>query len=342
MTMGGPPRVQPKLRARWLLVAALAMVAAWRGAEWASQRAIHPRFAEMLTAARTMQEASFVLRREKESLGLMQPGDVDPNRTGMIGPEFTGLTTTLGDLASKRTATNPDLAALIVKQLDSLHLPQGAPVALVVSGSFVGGDVAAIVAVEALGLRPILITSLGASMWGANDPAFNLLDMLVLLRARGLIRTGVAAAVIGGEGAVGVGMEPQIVAALRASALRAGAPIMDMRPLSATIEALLARISSALGDSARPAAVINVGGALSGLGTCQDAHELPPGLVRLGACRNGTPGVAFRLAETGAPMLNVINMKRLAIEEGLPFDPRPLPAPGNNPAIYGVIRSGSH
>jgi len=342
MTMGAPPRAQPKLRVRWLLMAALAMLAAWRGVEWAAQRAIHPRFAEMLTAARTMQEASFVLRREKEALGLMQPGDVDPNRTGMIGPEFTGLTTTLGDLASKRTATNPDLAALIVKQLASLRLPQGAPVALVISGSFVGGDIAAIAAVEALGLRPILIASLGASMWGANDPSFNLMDMLILLRARGLIKADVAAAVIGGEGAVGAGMDPQVIAALRESALRAGAPIIDARPLSATVAALLERISQSSGQRTSPLAVINVGGALIGLGTCQDAHELSPGLVRLGACRNGAPGVAFRLAETGAPMLNVINMKRLAIEEGLPFDPRPLPSPGNNPAIYGVMRSGSH
>ena len=37
-------------------------------------------------------------------------------------------------------------------------------------------------------------------------------------------------------------------------------------------------------------------------------------------------------------MLNVLNMRRLAIEYGLPFDPVPLPIPGNNMAIYGQIR----
>ena len=137
-------------------------------------------------------------------------------------------------------------------------------------------------------------------------------------------------------------MEPQAIAALRASALRAGAPIVDARPLSATIDALLERIAQASGKDAPPVAIINVGGALIGLGTCKGSHELPPGLVRPGACQNGVPGLAFRLAETGAPMLNVINMKRLALEGGLPFDPRPLPAPGNNLAIYGVMRSGSH
>ncbi len=342
MTPAHPPLARTKVRLRWLVAAAMTATLIWMGVERLSRRAIHPQFAQMLTAARTMQDASMVLRGEKEALGLLQPPDIDPNRTGMIGAEFTGLTTTLGDLPAKRTATNPDLAALLVKQLAALDPPHGAPVAVVVSGSFVGADVAAIAAVEALGLRAVLIASLGASMWGANDPAFNLLDMLVLLRARGVIKAGVAAAVIGGEGAVGAGMDPQIIAALRASASKAGTRIIDARPLAATIDALMTAIQVALGNGAQPAAVINVGGALIGLGTCLGAHELPPGLVRPGPCKNGDPGIALRLAQADAPMLNVINLKRLAIEEGMPFDPRPLPTPGNNPAIYGQTRKGSH
>jgi len=336
------PHVPTKVRFRWLGAAAMVAVMAWFAVESLARRAIHPQFSQMLSAARTMQEASLVLRSQKEALDLLQPSEIDPNRTGMIGSEFTGLTTTLGDLPAKRTATNPDLAALLVKQLAGLDLPQGAPVVLVISGSFVGADVAAIAAVEALGLRPVLIASLGASMWGANDPAFNLLDMLVLLRARGVIKTGVEAAVIGGESAIGVGMEPQIISALRASASRAGTTIIDARPLHALIDALLARLSQSLEKGQQPAAIINVGGALVGLGTCHNANETPPGLIRVGACQSGTPGLVFRLAQTGAPVLNVINMRWLAIEAGLPFDPQPLPAPGNNPAIYGVIRNGSH
>ena len=51
----------------------------------------------------------------------------------------------------------------------------------------------------------------------------------------------------------------------------------------------------------------------------------------------GTPGLALRLAgDGGAPILHVINIRRMALEMGLPFDPVPLPRPGLSPAVYGT------
>ena len=288
----------------------------------------------MVVAARAVQAASGVLRAEKEARGLMQPVSIDPNQTGMIGAEYTGITTTLGDLASKRTATNPDMAAVVVNWLSSLGLKRGTPLVIVVSGSFVGGDIATIAAAEALGLKPILIASLSASMWGANDPGFNLLDMMQVLRGSGVIRTSVIAAVLGGEGSVGIGMDPDGVRALRASAARDQVPIIEQRPLLALVDSVLARVDMALSDDSPPGAVMNVGGALIGLGTCRESYELPPGLTKTVTCHDGVPGLAIRLAERGLPMLNVINLRRLAIENGLPFDPVSLPNPGNNLAIY--------
>ncbi len=82
-----------------------------------------------------------------------------------------------------------------------------------------------------------------------------------------------------------------------------------------------------------------MGGALIGLGSCREAAELPPGLAtRLPSCTAGTPGLAMRLAQAGVPLLHVLNIRRLAVELGLPFDPVPLPVPGNNAAIYGSAR----
>ena len=128
------------------------------------------------------------------------------------------------------------------------------------------------------------------------------------------------------------------VAALRSSAERDHIPLVEMRPLSMMIEAILERIGAGLPQGGRPAAIINVGGALIGLGTCRESYELPPGWVHMTSCSEGAPGVAFRLASSGAPMLNMINFRRLAIESGLPFDPSPLPSPGNNLAVYGLKR----
>jgi poly-gamma-glutamate system protein len=334
-----PPRIRAHWPQKWLAAAAALSIAAWLSIELTTSRLTHPRYAEMLTAARTMQAASRVLWAEKATRGLTQPSTADPNRTGMIGPEFTPITTTLGDVASKRTTTNPDFAAALVRLFASLDLARDAPVVIVVSGSFVGGNVAAIAAAEALGLRPVLIASLSASMWGATDPEFNWLDMAALLRERGVIRTRTAAAVLGGEGAVGGGMEPAAVAALRASAVRDGVPVVETRPFAALIDALVGHANAALGEGARPRMVANIGGALIGLGSCRESYEFPPGLTRRAVpCTAGTPGLAMRLARDGVPIVHILNLRRLAVELGLPFDPVPLPTPGDAIAIYGSAR----
>jgi poly-gamma-glutamate system protein len=332
------PRVQSRLKPTWLALAAAVSIALWFVFEQTLQRPIHPQFAEMLMAARSMQAASRVLWMEKDARGLTPSAQVDPNRTGMIGQEYTPITTTIGELPAKRTATNPDFAAALVHQIASLKLAHSTPVVIVVSGSFVGGDVAAITATETLGLRPIVIASLSASMWGANEPEFNLIDMLSALRERNVIRTRAIAAVLGGGGAIGGSMDLDGVAALRRSAARDGVPIIETRPVAALIDALLARITAAAGDTG-PGAVINAGGALVGLGSCPESYEWPPGLTRRAPpCSDGTPGLAMRLAADGLPVLHIINMRRLALEWGLPFDPTPLPIPGNNRAVYGSAK----
>ena len=334
-----PPRARARVSTPWLAAAAALSVGLWLAAELALQRPIQARYAEMLMAARTMQAASDVLLAQKSARGLMPPPEADPNRTGMVGQEYTPITTTLGDLASKRTATNPDLAAALVRVIASLDLPRGTPVVIVLSGSFVGANVATLAAVETLGLKPIVIVSLSASMWGANDPQLNWLDMAALLRERGVIRARTTAAVLGGDGAVGGGMEADSVALLRASAARDGVPIVEARPLAALMDGLSGRIDAALGEGVRARAVINVGGALIGLGSCRESYEVPPGLtLRPVACTAGTPGLAMRLSQQGLPLLHVLNMRRLALELGLPFDPMPLPTPGDNPAVYGSAR----
>lgn len=335
------PVVRPRIGLAWLAAAALVSLALWQIVERATVPPIDPRYAEMVAAARTMQAAASVLAAEKAKRGLLAAVGDDPNRTGMIGAEYTPITTTLGDLVAKRTATNPDLAAAFVKLIGNAGLPAGSPALVIVSGSFVGANIAALVALEALGHRPVVVASLGASMWGANNPEFNWLDMVAVLRSQGVIRSAVTAAVLGGDGGVAGGLDPAAVAVLRATAARQGVRLVEMRPFSALIDALLVDVKSALGDGVRPSIVINVGGALIGLGNCRESFDLAPGLTgRKIPCTDGTPGLAMRAQEEGVPLLHVLNLKRMAVELGLPVDPVPLPMPGNNKAVYGSGRIG--
>jgi poly-gamma-glutamate system protein len=218
-----------------LMLAAAASLGLWALAEtWVRSEASVP-IRQMHAAAASMVSAQAAIRLAKERRGLLQPPDIDPNRTGLIGPEWSEITTTLGILPAKRTATNPDFAAALVRLIDRLGLTRGTPVVLVLSGSLVGANVASIIAVETLGLEPLVVSSLGASMYGATDLAFSWLDIEAEMRAANIIKARTLVAVIGGERAVGRGMDPAGRAALTASAARHDIPIAEAQPLSALV-----------------------------------------------------------------------------------------------------------
>jgi poly-gamma-glutamate system protein len=295
------------------------------------------RYPEMIRAARVMQEASTLLYAEKTARQLLPPDGADPNRTGMIGFEYTPMTTEMADAPSKRTTTNPDFAAALVRLIDGLHLPPRAPVVLVLSGSFVGADVAMVAALEALELVPVVIVSVGTSQWGANNPEFNILDMLALLRDRGVIRSNVAVTAIGGYDGAGAGMDEASRAALRASAARHAVPLVEAHPLSAVVDGLVVEANRALGGR-KPAAVINVGGAVIGPGTCIESFTFPSGVTRtpLPCSGSGSPGILMQYLAPDIPAVHVLNIMRMAAEMQLPYDPVPLPQVGENIAVYGA------
>jgi poly-gamma-glutamate system protein len=220
--------------------------------------------------------------------------------------------------------------------IDGLHLPALTPVVLVLSGSYVGADVAMLAALEALDLRPVVVISAGTSQWGANNPEFNILDILALLRERGLIRSAVTVAAIGGPDGAGAGMDDPTQAALRASAARHGVPLVEAHPLAAVVDGLVGRANAALAG-ATAGAVINVGGAVVGPGTCNESFTFPSGVTAapVPCSGGGTPGVLMRFLSPDVPAVHILNIMRLAAQMDLPFDPMPLPRPGDNLALYG-------
>jgi poly-gamma-glutamate system protein len=223
----------------------------------------------------------------------------------------------------------------MVKLIGGLQLAPGAPVVTVLSGSYVGADIAVLAALEELRLRPILIISAGTSQWGANNPEFNIIDMLKLLRGRGVIATRGIAVVLGGTDGAGGGQDEASQAALHASAAADGIAVIDTQPLSAEVDELVATARRALGGG-DPAALINVGAGIVGPGTCDESFAFPPGVSLTPVpCTAGTAGILMKMAKPGMPVIHILNMMRLAAELDLPFDPMPLPTPGENRALYG-------
>ena len=82
-------------------------------------------YSEMVIAAqkdKLLQEEIF---KEKLRRGIEIDKSLDKNETGLIGLEWSGITTTLGDIEAKRTSTNPDFAALLVKLFKEAGLKKG-------------------------------------------------------------------------------------------------------------------------------------------------------------------------------------------------------------------------
>jgi poly-gamma-glutamate system protein len=223
---------------------------------------------------------------------------------------------------------------MIARVLKSYRPAPGGAVALVLSGSFVGANIAAIAAVEALGLRPVIVSSIGASMYGATDPEFTWLDMEAALASAGILNGRSIATVPGGENATGHDLSDTGREMLAKAADRNG-----LQPLGASdFAALKAEVRKVL-QAAAPGgfvALISSGGAVLSMGTCEDAYRLPSGLVHGKVpCLNGVPGLIHHYAEQGLPVLHILNIKRLALDWGLPYDPMPLPAIGGNARVYG-------
>jgi poly-gamma-glutamate system protein len=319
-----------------LLVLAAASIAVWQLAEHVAMPS-GPDAEAMRQAAAVMVRASAVIRDAKIAQDLLQGKELDPNRTGLIGPEWSETMTTVGSLPAKRTLTNPDVAALLVRVFGDAKLRPGDPVAVVLSGSFVGGNVAVLSALESYGLRATVIASLGASMYGAADPAFTWLDMEAAVRSAGVWRLRSARASLGGEAGMAKDLGDHARRALLAAVQRSGVPLLEGTAFAGTVGEAAAALGLLSGE--RPRLLINVGGAQISLGECPEAEHLPPGLItRPQRCSSGTPGLAQMALDQGIPVLNLFKVKELAQRYGLPFDPVPLPPPGRNRLIYGAAR----
>ena len=283
---------------------------------------------EMLRAAENMNRAIQDLGNCRSEKGLVFDGIADPNSTGLIGLETSLLTTSLGDLQAKRTTTNPAFAALLVHLLKKAGLESGDCLAVGASGSFPALAIAALAAAEAMGVRPILICSLGASQWGANDPEFNWLHIQDCLLNSGFMKEKPAALSLGGEEDMGLDFDPGLRNDLLRRIGETGIVLIEESGLERNVrERILLYESNAAGSEIK--AFINIGGNWANLGTDSEILRLKPGLASVRQYPEaGRRGMVFEMAGRGIPVIHLLNIRGICERYGLSWDPLPLPAPG--------------
>jgi poly-gamma-glutamate system protein len=289
--------------------------------------------AEMRQAAELMARASTAVRDCRAGRGFAIDPAADPNGTGFIGQERTEITTSAGRLEAKRTTTNPAFAALVVSLLHEAGVREGDAVAVGASSSFPALVVATLAAAKVAGVTPLVISSLGASEWGGNIPGFSWLEMESCLREKGLLDVRPIARAIGGDEDIGRDMSVEGRDLLAARIRAGGAPFLEEPDLERNVARRMALYRESAG--ARPIkAFVNIGGSWANLGTDSAVLKVEPGLAhRVPLPPQDRRGVIQAMAAAGVPVIHLLNVKGLCERYGLPWDPRPLPAPGEGP-IY--------
>ena len=113
-----PSRSGARLLHRRIVTAGAVSLAAYMVITLFGPTAILEYSGEMIEASRLMDRAVSAIGDYRTDRAMVIDAEIDPNRTGLIGPEISGLMTSVGDAEAKRMTTNPDMAALVVYLLD--------------------------------------------------------------------------------------------------------------------------------------------------------------------------------------------------------------------------------
>ena len=295
-----------------------------------------PYYQEQVLAAELMQESLGTIREARLARSIPIDRALDPNETGLIGHEFTEITTSIGNLESKRTSTSPSFAALMVRLFHEANLRPGATVAVGASGSFPGLILATLAACEAMDLKPLIFYSVGASMYGANIPEFTFIEMLEALHEQDLFDYQILAVSLGSDNDRGDGMlfpDSREIMMEIAGSIEATLIFPDN-----TEQSIQQRLALYLkyNDQRLPDLFVNIGGASPNMGTTNASLQIPSGLVTRPPLRTEHPerGLVFEYLDRGIPVIHLLNIRDLALKSGLAIDPVPLPPIGSEGIYY--------
>ena len=293
-------------------------------------------------AANYMKKSMELLKANRMISGIFIDDENDPNETGLVGSPFSLITTDEGDLDAKLTTLDPNFAAGMVELMTQLNLQKNDTVAVLMTGSMPGANIAVLTALKSLSVVPVTITSVGASQWGANHIDFTWLDMEKILFDNNLITNRSVSASIGGRNDMGRLLSPAGRGIITENIVKHGLPLIKKEKLADNI-ALRMKTFEDIEIITNYKAMINVGGGVASLGTSFNSKLLPAGIIRRTDIQNislqdgGIEGVLSKFSKNNIPVLHVLNIKSLTEQLGMPFAPIPIPEIGIG-ALYAIER----
>jgi len=328
-----------------LSVLALLALMAFLAVEYGKEDVKLKWYDQKIEAANLAKEAAEYLKEFRMQKSVFVDVVNDPNETALIGQDITSITTDRGYIEAKLTSTNPNFAAVVVDLLKQAELEKNDVVAIAFTGSFPGINISVHSAIQTLKLKPIMITSVGASNWGANDPYYTWLDMERILFDAGVFKNKSVAASIGGGLDRGRGLSPDGRQLIVNSIERNKVEFINEEHLETSIQKRM-EIYNKIRKKEKIKAFINVGGGISSIGSTENAQFIPTGLTESLPMKNyPVRGVLIQMAEENIPVIHLLNIQQLAQQYGLPISPTPLPQPGEGDIFikkqYSVVLTAS-
>ena len=311
-----------KVTRRSLLLASLVLMLACALTAKSAHRVPAGDYAVRMDAAERLEACMEQAKAYKTELGITL-SDEDYHETGMLGEDYT----------PKRTTADPDMAALCVQLLEEAGVKAGDTVGAGFSGSFPAMNLAVLCACAAMDVNAIYIASAGASTYGANQVELTFPDMVLRLAEDGYLSQAPAAFSLGGDFDCGEEMFPEERAVVRARMEESGVFFLHERDYQKNL-ALREEIYQQQGPIS---CFIGVGGNVTTMGL--DGDRMCWGVTAPGHVKvvNEKSGLLERYNEGGLPVIYLLNIKRLATEYGLPYDPQELPAIGESAVYYETV-----
>jgi poly-gamma-glutamate system protein len=290
----------------------------------------NPYFDEQAKAAELMKISLQTIKEEQLKRNILVDQKIDPNQTGVIGADFTKITTTLGNLDSKRTSSNPAFAALMIKYFKEINLTKGDVIAIGASGSFPGLIIAVLSAAKTMEIEPLIIYSVGSSQYGANIPEFTFVSMLDILNERGIFPYRLLAISMGGILDQAQGMYyPDSREIIEKIIRDSGVYFININNMTENIKHRMKLYNQEAAEQDIKA-FINIGGATPNYGKTDASLNYPNGLVTNGPeiPEHSERGLIFEYQNLGVPVIHLLNIRELALRNGIPIDPIPFPEIG--------------
>ena len=315
-----------------LLLTSLVLVLACALTVKSAHRVPAEDYAVRVDAAERLEACMERVKAYKAELGIPL-SDEDRHETGMLGEDYTPITTTIGAPDAKRTTADPDMAALCVQLLEEAGVKAGDAVGAGFSGSFPAMDLAVLCACAAMDVKVIYIASAGASTYGANQVDLTFPDMVLHLVEEGYLPQAPAAFSLGGDFDCGEEMFPGECEIVRTRLEESGIPFLHERDYQKNL-ALREEIYREQGPIV---CFVGVGGNITTTGL--DGDRMSWGVTAPGRVKalSEKSGLLERYNEDGLPVIYLLNIKRLVAAYGLPYDPQELSPIGESAVYYETV-----